>query len=107
MKNHSTFNPNAEVGRDGALRRPRRRAQRQATERMAMRASYPARFVTPAPRGRGQRSPLSSTIFATAISEFRFNIQRPMPEVTPVRVAFIGCSLFNVECWMFSPLKHG
>ncbi len=27
------FNPKTEVGRDGALRRPRRRAQRQATER--------------------------------------------------------------------------
>ena len=28
------FSPNSEVGRDGALRRPRRRAQRQATERV-------------------------------------------------------------------------
>jgi hypothetical protein len=51
-----------------ALRRPRRRAQRQATERMAMRASCPARFVTPAPRGHGQRRSLSSTIIETAIS---------------------------------------
>jgi hypothetical protein len=30
----SWLNPNSEVGRDGALRRLRRRAQRQATERM-------------------------------------------------------------------------
>jgi hypothetical protein len=52
------FNLNAQVGRDGALRRLRRRAQRQATERMATRASYLARFVSPAPRGRGQRCPL-------------------------------------------------
>jgi hypothetical protein len=61
--------PERQVGGDGALRRPRRRAQRQATERMAMRASYPARFVTPAPRGHGQHSSLSSTIFETAISD--------------------------------------
>jgi hypothetical protein len=35
-------------------------------------ASYPARFVTPAPCGHGQHSSLSSTIFETAISEQRF-----------------------------------
>jgi hypothetical protein len=43
------------------------------TERMATHTSCPARFVAPAPRGRGQRSPLSSTIFETAI--FGFNSQ--------------------------------
>jgi hypothetical protein len=73
----TVLNPNAEAGRDGALRRPRRRAQRQAAERMATCASYPARFVTPAPRGHGQRSSLSSTIFKTAISKFRFNHLSP------------------------------
>ena len=31
------MNLNSEMGRDGALRRPRRRAQRQATERMWLR----------------------------------------------------------------------
>jgi hypothetical protein len=39
---------------------------------MATLASCPARFVTPVPRGRGQRSAPSSSIFATAISDFRF-----------------------------------
>jgi hypothetical protein len=34
-------------------------------------ASYPARFVAPAPCGHGQHSSLSSTIFETAISGLR------------------------------------
>jgi hypothetical protein len=37
-RGQGALNLNVEVGRDGALRRPRRRAQRQATERMATRA---------------------------------------------------------------------
>jgi hypothetical protein len=44
---------------------------------MATRASCPAFFVSPAPRGRGQHSPLSLRIFATAILEFRFNCEVP------------------------------
>jgi hypothetical protein len=66
---------------------------------MATRASFPARFVTPARRRRGQRSPLSSTIFETAISEFRFNHwYRTKPISSVKQQTFIGgISIKTVE----------
>ena len=64
-RNPDTLNPNSEVGRDGALRRPRRRAQRQATERTLPGVKSCA--VCPGPSGwmetaqRAALTPLTST----------------------------------------------
>jgi hypothetical protein len=65
------INPNAKVGRDGALRRPRRRAQRQATERVRLRlGEWNISSARAARAGTAQRAALTN--FAAATSEFGF-----------------------------------